>query len=633
MEPSHESRRRGLPALVGALAVLAARLAVALARQDTWYPFEVHSGSIAQALLDGVALDVAHLPIVAHARGSALFGVLLVPFYALGGASSFTMKLLPVVWHAATVALLAHLLERFYTRRAAWCAVLVVLAAPPMLQKLSTLGLASHMESSLPFLATWGAWLAISRDGWTRARALRLGLAAGFSAFFHLQALIPAVLVLGLCALQARRRLLSREGAWLAAGFAASAAPSFLFEGGALQLLVAGVFTADVSGPQAVEAGALEKLYGLFGGDLAAALEYGVAPGSMGAWLGPLAVLALGAGALAGLLAQRRPPREALVFGLHAGLVGALYAASNLEVVRELGAGATNRHLAPLVTSLLVLTAVGAARGRWTLAPVLVLTACGALAYPGLLGGSEAARTRQRGECYEWFTRHLLLEAGGDPEAYAALLERVDRGDARFRALRFARVPRDAAARAEALLASGAVPAVGATDGPAALLEWAGLGQVLARERDALAGAAGGGHLSGLTPDAREALLHGVGLGLQPPRGKTGAAAVDAFVAELRAWLAALPADDARAVLEGYGFQLGFVFDPYNTNMAEVLARHAVFEDELGAAFARGLGWGARQRLLEPPDAVPRGLVLAECVDPRHAADFAAAWGARALPR
>ena len=65
-------RRHGLLVLAFGLAVLLARLAVALAHQDTWYPFEIHSGTIARALLDGLELEVATLPIVPAPKCSVI---------------------------------------------------------------------------------------------------------------------------------------------------------------------------------------------------------------------------------------------------------------------------------------------------------------------------------------------------------------------------------------------------------------------------------------------------------------------------------------------------------------------------------------------------------------------------------
>ena len=625
--------RRGLaPALVCALAVLLVRLPVALAQRDTWYPFEMQSGSIACALMDGLDLDVARLPIIPHVRGSALFGVLAVPLYALLGPSTLALKLVPILWHAATAALLVALLTRFATRRAAWCAGLLWVLAPPMLQKLSTLGLASHLESSLVYLAAWGVYQAWTRDGATRGRAVALGALLGFAGFFHLQALLPCLLVLGLLVLHERRALVSENGLWLAGAALVAAAPSFLFESGSVVLLVSGVFTEGDGG--APDPGArLAKLGGLFTGDLAAALEFGASAPPLGAWLGRLAALGLGLGALAGLATLRRAPRTALFFALHALMVAGLYAASNLEVSHAVGAGAVNRHLAPLVLSLISLTALGVQAGRLGLVPVALLAALGALGYPAVVRGSQASRAPQRGECYEWFTRQLEHDAGRDAADLAALLERVDRGDARFRSLRFPFAVEGAAPAAEALLGDGAAPAVSGELDAAGLLRWTAVGRALSGRTDALVAAVGRGRADGLSEDAREALLHGVGLGLLPPRAVWGLERVHAFVAQLAGWLEALPEGDARALAEGYGVQLGLAFDPYNANMAETVRRHDVLAGAHGAAFARGLAWGARQRASSPPAAVPAGLVLAGCVDARFAAEFEAAWCGRALPR
>jgi hypothetical protein len=625
-----DNRRPGLIALVCGLAVLAARLPVALAHQDTWYPFEVHAGTIACALLDGVDLDLARLPIVAHIRGSVLFGLLLVPLYALGGASSLTLKLLPTLWHAGTVALLAGLLARYHSRRAAWCAGLLFLCAPPMLQKLSVLGLASHLESALPTLCTWGAWLAWTRDGATRGRALRFGAALGCSAFFHLQALLPSLLLLGLLVLRERARLWSAHGLWLSGAALLCGAPAFLFDGGAAVLLFSGVFTED-SGA-AGDVGGFAKLARLAGGDLARALEFGGSAPPLDAWLGPLFVAGMALGALCGFAALRQHGRGTLFFPLHALLVAALYAASNLGVVEELGTGATNRHLAPMLVSLLAFAASGAVVARVGTATVLVVAALGAAGYPAVVRGSASARTPQRGECYEWFVRQLANPARGDAQSFAELLERIDRGDERLRPLRFAAPLTGLESRAQALLEAPAATDPGALD-LAQRLEWSALGRHLSGRVDALAVAARDGHLDALTPRAREALMHGVGLALQPPRARLGLEAVHAFVATLQEHLAQFSATDARAMLEGYGAQIGQVFDPYNRNLARTVQLHAALQTPHAEAFGRGLGWGARQRYLRPPTSLPAGLALPSLLNARARAAFESAFTGRELPR
>src|SRR5690606_16840786 len=102
----------------------------------------------------------------------------------------------------------------------------------------------------------------------------------------------------------------------------------------------------------------------------------------------------------------------------------------------------------------------------------------------------------------------------------------------------------------------------------AALFRWTAIGRHLASRRDAVTAAARERRFDGLPALAREALLHGVGLGLEPPRGVAGLDRVERFLAHLGRFLRSLEADDARAVAEGYGFQLGSVFDPYNPRLA-----------------------------------------------------------------
>jgi len=618
------------------VAVILVRLPVLLAHRDTWYPFEIHAGTIARALLDGLDLDVAILPIIEHARGSVLFGVLLAPIYALGGASSITMKLLPVVWHALTVAWLVSLLDRYFNRRAAWCGGALFLFAPPMIAKLSTLGLASHLESSLPFLLAWGAYLAWTTNGATRGRAFGFGAALGFAGFFHLQAFIPSALLLGLLVLRERTAMWSANGLWLGSGAALFAAPSFLFDGGAVALVRSGVFTKEAGAESAVAApDRIGKLGDLLTVDLASTLEFGVS------WAGPVYVGALALGTLIALWSLRRPTsptsatastRPALIFVLHAVVVAGLYVVSNLSVVPEIGTGATNRHLAPLITSLLVFVACGAASSRFSLLPIAVMVGAGILAIPGTVGGDEASRRTQRGSCYEWFSRQLNAGLQGDVGRFVERLGRVDDGDPRFRSLRFEfRVP-EVESYVQALLKRRPGVSAGSSDA-SALIRWTAVGRALTGKREELARIVKERRLAGLDARAHDALLHGVGLELEPPRAVWGLERVRRFLGQLDRRFSSLPPDAARAFAEGYGFQLGFVADPYNANLGEVIVMHREVDTAFHAPFARGLGWGARQRVLVAPTVVPDGLELFVRLNDTMRPAFVEAYCGRTLPR
>ena len=104
------------------------------------------------------------------------------------------------------------------------------------------------------------------------------------------------------------------------------------------------------------------------------------------------------------------------------------------------------------------------------------------------------------------------------------------------------------------------------------------------------------------------------------------------FVAQLELWLVQLAPEDARALAEGYGFQLGLVFDPYNARMAEALALQAGLDPRFGVSVARGLAWGLRQRYLHAPVAVPEGYAVLGPLDPRVRPAFEQAFVGQTLP-
>jgi hypothetical protein len=658
-------------ALLFAAATVAARLPVLLAHLDTWYPFEVHCGTIAVALSDGLDLDWATLPIISHIRGNVVNGLLLVPLYAAFGASSLVMKLVPLAWHAATVALLVHLLARHAGRFAGVAAGALCVLGPPALQKLSVLGLASHLESMLPFLLALWPWLHMtSRRRFGAGPAFAFGAAVGFAAFFHVQALLPCLVLLGLLLAAELPALFPRGLAALAAGAALLAAPSFLFAGGNLQILQASV-SAGAEEPAAAPDGdtgapsPLAKVAGLLRGEFTDSLEYGEVPGAAGRALGVAATVLLTACAvLAAFLHRRRladlalrvlrrrdgqPPGPVPPLLLHALLLVASYSVSHAFMQSVVGTGATNRHMAPLWFSLLALAGLGlgalADTGRRGLA-VGLLAATTLPGAAGLLAAAQAppaARLAQRGECYEWLRGQLAHASGGrDSPATVELIGRIDRGDARFRSLRYrvtlARTPLEdpQCFDKERRLREKLAP-------EAALFAATHLGRQLGAQLQAARSGAGAQlpwlrdpqvqrGIDALPPAEAAAILHGAGLVLEPPRIANDASRVDWFMQRLSALLRSLPPRHAAAVAEGYGFAMGAVFDAYSPQAREMVALHGRLPPEVQDPFYTGLGWGCRQRYLVPPTAVPEGLAVIDSVpEPRRAA-FARGFTGEALP-
>jgi hypothetical protein len=303
--------------------------------------------------------------------------------------------------------------------------------------------------------------------------------------------------------------------------------------------------------------------------------------------------------------------------------------------------------MAPLWFALIALAGVGlgelAAGGRRRAA----LALAAALALPGAAGllaasqSTPASSLAQRGECYEWFKRQLTLASGGrDSPATAELFARVDRGDARFRTLRFrvslVRTSLDdpRVFEKERRLREKLPPEV-------ALFAAAHLGSLLGAQLQA--GRPGGQlpwlrdpqmqqDIDALPAAEAAALLHGAGLGLQPPRIVDGPERVDASMQRLSGLLRALPARHAAAIAEGYGFALGAAFDPYFPQALELVALHARLPSEVQDPFYTGLGWGCRQRYLVPPTTLPDGLTVLDCVPEAGRAGFVRGFTGAVLP-
>lgn len=648
--------RHGAMPAAAFLAVVAVRIPVMLAHLDTWYGFEVWAGTIGAALLDGVDLDVASLPIMPHIRGGVLFGALLVPAYALFGPSALVMKLLPLLWNAAAVALLVHLLATCWRPRVAAAAGLLLVFAPPALQKLSVLGLASHMEALLPSLLGVWAFLSMDRHGVTPARLLRFGLAFGFGGFFHPQSLLVGGLLLGLALWRAAREVLRPRGLTMfALGALAGSAPTWLFAGqramwfGFFVLGKGGAFSGPAPADDAVGGGgipgrAVELMqfpawlgFGEAGGvGVALAWAYGGLL-ALAAWL----ALWERRDVLAAWLGRRAAPGPTLlvVVGIHVAVVTGLLLVSRMKLPNpwEPGSGMGVRRLAPALVSLLVLAAAGAvgrrdrpARARtWLLLGPLALL--GAWGWAATIQAPGAARIPNRGECYEWLGPQWLHAGGGDFTDAVRLIERVDRGDERFATLRF-HLPVTEPPLDDALLLQTEAGWMREHPAVESLYRATVFGRRLGAAPEVLERLPLGEYLEGLDATTRTAFFHGLGMGLRLPRPAVWEQAAPEALAWIRELGAALEPDAARALLEGLGFGLGQGFEPYDAGLRRMLADLVQLGESGCRDASRGVGWGYRQRWRHPPRDVPDGLdVYASIPDPAKPA-FLEGLLARVLP-
>ena len=626
--------RAALAALVVVATVLL-RLPVLFCHVDTWFPFEVHSGNIALGLLDGLALDWAHLPIMPHIRGNVVFGLGQAATFSLLGPTALALKLVPVLWHAATLALATALVDRFWTRRAAVTTALLMLFAPPLITDLSTLGFASHLESTLPMLAALWPYLSItSRVGGTRAHRRRLfflfGLALGFAGFFHLQALLPCLIMLGLLVIQEPRACFGRHGLVLLLGLALGAAPAWAFADGNIAYLQwsfagsrGGQFeTGPLAEHGAGRASPLTKLRALLSGDFLTIMGFaarddgqgGVSASPAGAVYALLLLGAVGAAVWTrrrGLAAVLWRPltlwrgtgeqvSRAAPLVLHPLLVLALALGAKARVNVELtGVGFENRRMAPLLFSLLVLAGLGlSAEGQQRLRRLVLVAMLGICAWAVAREALPSSRwpPMQDGAALEWFTLQLHHDAGHDLLDMADTLARIDRGDARFRTLRF----RPPYAR-ETLDSPAVLPAEAAIRGrmPPALAAWraTALGRVLGRHPRSLTTADLARHFLSLPVPEREALMHGFGLGFITPRPTDRPGRLAQTLTTMRKLFATLPGRAGEAAAEGLGFAQGSTYDPYNEFRGAFLPRLIdTLSDAQRSAFARGFGWGYRQR-------------------------------------
>lgn len=667
-----------LPVLF-ALVAIATRVPVLLAHLDTWYPFEVHSGTIAQALMDGVRLDVPKLPIIPHIRGGVVSGYLLVPLYEVLGVSAASMKALPLVWHGITVFSAVYVIQRFFSRPAAIAVGAILCAAPPMYAKLSVLGLASHMESALPFLLALMFYLSMTIERrFSLWNAGLFGASVGLCGFFHLQALLPALILLG-----ALFVIEYRSVRWLGAlvviiGVAVGSAPSLGFEGGNFTLL-SNAFNGESGGDFGAEdqaesregsrlTTAVTKLAGLAGGDFAGALEFEEIPaiGQVASWIYAIALLltasyallrdrndmmiriraAIGKGRPEDDSSERAICGQTVVLATHVLAVLLMFAISYVQTRTLISSGAANRFMAPLLFSSFLLSGIGigslvtAGRKHIGWALLIAMVVPGAMGIAATSKGEEVARWNQRGECYEWFVGYLQRETRGDPARLALLIDRVDQGDPRFQTLRF-KVPyqrrpgppkfkvegdfRNQLEPKQRLFAATwygqrFVQHIKAVAQPRLLISGFRIEEMVEKLED--------------LPDVEQiAMLHGMGLALDPPRAGKDPEQHEAFYVSIGMAADKLPQEVMTPIIEGHGFRLGTVFNAYSDHMIAQVHRCTQLPLESRKAFARGLGWGLAQRYLEPPETVPAGHKAREQLPEDVRVVFDAAFTGTRLPR
>lgn len=535
---------------------------------------------------------------------------------------------------------------------------LVFLLPSPLFAKLFTMGFASHMESALLTILALHLFFSMTIQGqWGKGRFAMFGLVLGLSASFHMQSLMAGLIMAGLLVLaEPRRCLVGALPALLCA--AIGAAPTQLFAGGDANMGQALFGTRPPRVLAVGDDGAM--FYTGIEPKLNAALSEGMAPllefGELGSSVGPpvahlySALLAVGCLILLwrerrGLLAlpgrllpgARAPLSPLTFFVLHALAVGVLFIVSIMPLeFWYVGTGMNGRRMVPMIFSIMIMGALGLVPkdeaepmgwfGKGALATLCLLGAWGTWASGQ---STEASRMEQRGECYEWFVAQITHEMGNDMPAAFDLLAEIDRGDWRFATLRY---------RLPSSLPHGAPPLPGLRwalrdDGrpELTLLRLTLLGRQLGLKPKVLRALGESAELRSLQRVQRAALFHGVGLGTPQPRPVTDKK-LGVVPPALRLLVASTKGRGRVAALEGFGFQMGFVFDPYNEHLVRRVAELDALDDNSMVAVCRGFGWGCRQRYVEPPGHVPAGLRAAETVPAGGRVAFAEGFTGARLP-
>lgn len=639
---------RGL-ILATVLATAVVRALIAYSRLDE-LELERYSASFGWALLNGVDLNPEKLPIIPHLRGSAVFGVLLMPLMAVGGPTLFMVKTLAILFSCLSSGLVAHVAARVLGLRAGICAALLIVLGPPAFQMVDVLALGSHADT-IPFVLAPLAILLAGAPGTplsNRAYAL-IGALLGAGLFFSMQVWVafPALLAAWWCR---DRRFLLRPGIGLTALAAAPLIALVPVVTRSATLVNRSIEDRFVEGGPAAVPG---KFLGSIVGDLPQSWLYhsnGVG------WAGVVLAVACGLGGLLALVrfpwkqllpgapAPRREHALALYSLLHvAALLGA-YSISDFRVNLEATLdGMGSRYFFPILPALLFLVAAalrGLPRGlgNGALAVVLAVGVAGVAPLIDLsVGrGQPTVLATEIG----LFHDHLVHDEPDDLEARFALVDRVDPNWPHARPLlhnlTFAPVETITVENLPALLAE-------ASRSPAPIAEFRLSAIGFFGAQRAIEG--GPMHLDGIESrlleflqlgtqategDACDWFLRGVGRQLTQQQGggvkrmeiakpdEDETKPVD-FGFDL---LRKLPAPYRGPALEGMGFQLGMRATPYERLLMTIMRAAEKLAPQFYDRYYVGFGWGFRSRFVESSFDPTAPLTIEAVIGPRAAGPF-----------
>ena len=156
----------------------------------------IRDSSIAVSKLAGLPLDPSELPIIAHLRGSYLFGLALVPAIAAFGNTMTVVKSLAVLWSALGAALTVALARRTLGLAAGLGTLAIFLFAWPSFLKVDVLALGSHADTIPLIVAPLLLLAGTNARGPGPVRLALFGALLGLGALFSMQFLValPGIL-------------------------------------------------------------------------------------------------------------------------------------------------------------------------------------------------------------------------------------------------------------------------------------------------------------------------------------------------------------------------------------------------------------------------------------------------------
>jgi len=193
---------------------------------------ELHRGTIAKELIEGLKIPFFDYAADHYSGGSLVYGALTVPSFLVFGKSVFALRLTGILFQYGAFITWFLLMKRFFGRRAAFFTALLYLFSPPWLTLYSMYAMGVHAESL--FFTALGLFL-LFRILYDKTSLLKhaayLGLVTGFGTYFSYQEAVSVVCFLLFWFYEDQKCLRKKEFYFFFLFFLVGFSPWFIYNG------------------------------------------------------------------------------------------------------------------------------------------------------------------------------------------------------------------------------------------------------------------------------------------------------------------------------------------------------------------------------------------------------------------